>query len=133
MVSSSNGESASDALESQSKSLFSEGEKVLAYHGPRIYEAKVQKAEFQKHEWRYFLHYLGWNKNWDEWVGMDRLMKYTEENIMKQQALDKKAGVDKNTKLGRSAQTKPKSSTDAKVDKGEAKTTGTVIRFLHCV
>ncbi|XP_042011932.1 protein MRG1-like isoform X2 [Salvia splendens] len=62
---------------------------------------------------------------WDEWVGMDRLMKYTEENIMKQQALDKKAGVDKNTKLGRSAQTKPKSSTDAKVDKGEAKTTAT--------
>ncbi|XP_047955450.1 protein MRG1 isoform X2 [Salvia hispanica] len=135
MVSSSKGESASDAdnssgdaLESKSKSLFSEGEKVLAYHGPRIYEAKVQKAEFRKHEWRYFLHYLGWNKNWDEWVGMDRLMKYTEENIMKQQALDaldKKAGVDKNTKLGRSAQTKPKSSTDAKVDKEEAKTTAT--------
>lgn len=48
MVSSSRGESASDAdnssgdaLESQSKSLFSEGDKVLAYHGPRIYEAKV--------------------------------------------------------------------------------------------
>ncbi|XP_047955452.1 protein MRG1 isoform X4 [Salvia hispanica] len=70
--------------------------------------------------------YQTWS--WDEWVGMDRLMKYTEENIMKQQALDaldKKAGVDKNTKLGRSAQTKPKSSTDAKVDKEEAKTTAT--------
>lgn len=37
-------------------------------------------------------------------------MKNTEENILKQQALDKKAGVDKNTKSGRSAQTKPKSS-----------------------
>lgn len=48
--------------------------------------------------------------SWDEWVGMDRLMKHTEENILKQQALDKKAGVDKNTKSGRSAQTKPKSS-----------------------
>ncbi|KAL1540897.1 Protein mrg1 [Salvia divinorum] len=132
MVSSSKGESVSDAdnssgdaLESESQSLFSEGEKVLAYHGPRIYEAKVQKAEFRKNEWRYFLHYLGWNKNWDEWVGMDRLMKYIEENIMKQQALDKKAGVDKNTKSGRSAQAKPKSSTDAKVDKEEAKTTAT--------
>ncbi|XP_057806726.1 protein MRG1 [Salvia miltiorrhiza] len=132
MVSSSKGESASDAdnssgdaPESHSKSLFSEGEKVLAYHGPRIYEAKVQKAEFRKNEWRYFLHYLGWNKNWDEWVGMDRLMKYTEENIMKQQALDKKAGVDKNTKSGRSAQAKPKSSADAKMDKEEAKTTAT--------
>lgn len=48
MGSSSKGESASDAgnssgdaPKSESKSLFSEGEKVLAYHGPRIYEAKV--------------------------------------------------------------------------------------------
>ncbi|XP_073288912.1 protein MRG1-like isoform X2 [Primulina huaijiensis] len=128
MVSSSKEESASggqnssgDPTESTSKSLFSEGEKVLAYHGPRIYEAKVQKAEFRKNEWRYFVHYLGWSKNWDEWVGMDRLMKYNEENILKQQALDKKVGVDKNTKSGRSAQTKPKSSTDGKVDKEEVK------------
>lgn len=48
--------------------------------------------------------------SWDEWVGMDRLMKYSEENIVKQQTLDKKAGVDKSTKSGRSAQAKPKSS-----------------------
>ncbi|CAA0814341.1 Protein MRG1 [Striga hermonthica] len=41
---------------------------------------------------------------------MDRLMKNTEENILKQQALDKKAGVDKNSKSGRSTYTKPKSS-----------------------
>ncbi|KAL3813648.1 hypothetical protein ACJIZ3_014916 [Penstemon smallii] len=130
MVSSSKEESASDsenssgdAPESKSKSLFSAGEKVLAYHGPRIYEAKVQKAEFRKNEWRYFVHYLGWNKNWDEWVGMDRLMKHSQENIIKQQALDKKAGVDKNTKSGRSAQAKPKSSADTKVDKEEAKNT----------
>lgn len=39
-----------------------------------------------------------------------RLMKYNQENIMKQRALDKKQGVDKNTKSGRSAQTKPKNS-----------------------
>ncbi|KAL6512863.1 hypothetical protein OROHE_019653 [Orobanche hederae] len=128
MVSSSREESASDgenssgdAPESAFKKLFSEGEKVLAFHGPRIYEAKVQKAELRKNEWRYFVHYLGWNKNWDEWVGMDRLMKNTDENILKQQALDKKAGVDKNIKSGRSAQTKPKSSAEAKVDKEEGK------------
>ncbi|KAL6587659.1 Protein mrg1 [Orobanche minor] len=124
MVSSSREESASDgenssgdAPESAFKKLFSEGEKVLAFHGPRIYEAKVQKAELRKNEWRYFVHYLGW----DEWVGMDRLMKNTDENILKQQALDKKAGVDKNIKSGRSAQTKPKSSAEAKVDKEEGK------------
>ncbi|XP_056696876.1 protein MRG1 isoform X2 [Spinacia oleracea] len=83
--------------------LYTEGEKVLAYHGPRIYEAK------------------GWNKNWDEWVGMDRLMKITDENIQKQQALEKKQGADKQNRTGRSNQTKPKSSTDAKVDKEDVK------------
>ncbi|KAJ8546029.1 hypothetical protein K7X08_018612 [Anisodus acutangulus] len=102
-------------------SLYFEGEKVLAYHGPRIYEAKVQKAELRKNEWRYFVHYLGWNKNWDEWVGADRLMKHTEDNVLKQQALDKKQGMEKSTKSGRSAQAKPKSSSDVKLDKEDIK------------
>lgn len=48
--------------------------------------------------------------SWDEWVGTDRLMKHTEDNVLKQQALDKKQGMEKNTKSGRSAQAKPKSS-----------------------
>ncbi|KAI4327403.1 hypothetical protein L6164_019870 [Bauhinia variegata] len=109
-------------------SRFSESEKVLAYHGPRIYEAKapfnslaIQKAEIRKNERRYLVHYLGWNKNWDEWVGEDRLMKHTEENVMKQQALDKKQGVDKNAKSGRSSHAKAKSIIDAKVDKEDVK------------
>ncbi|XP_057974183.1 protein MRG1-like isoform X4 [Malania oleifera] len=59
---------------------FSEGEKVLAYHKSSIYEAK------------------GWSKNWDEWVCLDRLMKHTEENVQKQQLLNKKHGMDRNTK-----------------------------------
>ena len=54
--------------------------------------------------------------SWDEWVGMDRLMKHTEENVLKQQALDKKQqGVDKNSKAGRSAQTKPKASSGSSI------------------
>ncbi|XP_062155440.1 protein MRG1 isoform X4 [Alnus glutinosa] len=61
------------------------------------------------------------SNSWDEWVGADRLMKHTEENITKQQALDKKQGVDKNLRSGRSAQTKPKSSADTKVDKEDLK------------
>ncbi|KAH1133645.1 hypothetical protein GLYMA_05G099000v4 [Glycine max] len=112
--------SAGDVQPSNS-AVYSEGEKVLAYHGPRIYEAKVQKAEIRKSEWKYFVHYLGWSKNWDEWVGEERLMKHTEENVMKQQALDKKQNVDKNVKSGRSSQGKAKSSTDAKMDKEDVK------------
>lgn len=49
--------------------------------------------------------------SWDEWVGVDRLLKHTEENVMKQQALQKKQGADRSSKSGRSAQTKQKSST----------------------
>ncbi|XP_034913066.1 protein MRG1 isoform X1 [Populus alba] len=127
MGSSSKDDSGSDAEASSgdktpsNSSLFSEGERVLAYHGPRIYEAKVQKAELRKKEWRYFVHYLGWNKNWDEWVGMDRLMKHTPDNVLKQQTLEKKQGVDKGLKPGRSSQTKPKNSTDSKMDKEDPK------------
>ncbi|XVF17611.1 hypothetical protein REPUB_Repub10bG0138200 [Reevesia pubescens] len=68
--------------------------------------------------------------NWDEWVGADRLMKLTEENVMKQQAVDKKQGVDKSSKSGRSSQTKPKSSADAKADKEDLKNTGKLILHL---
>ncbi|KAH9712119.1 protein MRG1 [Citrus sinensis] len=110
----SDGDTSSRDTPPSNSSLFSEGERVLAYHGPCIYEAKVQKAELRKKEWRYYVHYLGWNKNWDEWVGVDRLLKHTEENVMKQQALQKKQGADRSSKSGRSAQTKQKSSTVAK-------------------
>ncbi|XP_061340003.1 protein MRG1 isoform X2 [Gastrolobium bilobum] len=119
--SASSGDASAGDVPPSNSSLYSDGEKVLAYHGPRIYEAKVQKAEIRKREWKYFVHYLGWNKNWDEWVGEERLMKHTEENVMKQQTVDKKQSTDKNVKSGRSSQTKAKSSTDAKGDKEDIK------------
>ncbi|KAF2932469.1 hypothetical protein DAI22_04g000200 [Oryza sativa Japonica Group] len=97
---------------------FKEGERVLAYHGPLLYEAKVQKSENKEDEWRYHVHYLGWSKSWDEWVTNDRLLKLTDENIRKQQELEKSQAVDKSVKSGRSAQHKPK---DAKTDKEDTK------------
>ncbi|KAM0882543.1 hypothetical protein ACQ4PT_032239 [Festuca glaucescens] len=104
-----------------SPAAFTEGERVLAYHGPLLYEAKVQKTENREDEWRYFVHYLGWNKNWDEWVPSDRLLKYTEENIRKQQELTKNQAVDKTIKTGRAAQNNPKGSNDAKTNKEDTK------------
>ncbi|XP_057417717.1 protein MRG1 [Lotus japonicus] len=101
--------------------IYTEGEKVLAHHVSRFYEAKVQKAEIRNKEWKYFVHYLGWNKNWDEWVPEPRLKKYTEENVRKQLAQDKKASAEKNAKSGRSSQGKAKNSMDAKVDKEDIK------------
>ncbi|XP_058081174.1 protein MRG1 isoform X2 [Magnolia sinica] len=128
-------ETNSQALASD-QGIFSEGEKVLAYHGPRIYEAKVQKVEFLKKERKYFVHYLGWNKNWDEWVSVDRLLKVTDENVRKQQTLAKNQGADKNSKSGRSTQIKPKSSNGGrgkkrKGDSGvEEKDTGSTEKLM---
>ncbi|KAK9067026.1 hypothetical protein SSX86_014350 [Deinandra increscens subsp. villosa] len=116
--------------------LYSDGEKVLAYHGPRIYEAKA--CSITNLIFHSTLHFSMFKRQryermsgntlsitfWDEWVGVDRLMKYTEENIQKQQALDKKQGVDKNPKSGRSAQTKPKVLNDVKVEKEDVKSSG---------
>ncbi|CAK9174730.1 unnamed protein product [Ilex paraguariensis] len=105
-------------------SYFQEGEKVLAYHSQRLYEAKVEKIEFQM-EWRYFVHYHGWNRNWDEWVSIDRLMKHTEENVQKQQELNKRQDIEKNTKLGRASQPKPKTSA---VSRGKKRKNDSVLK-----
>ena len=39
--------------------------------------------------------------SWDEWVGIDRLMKHTEENMRIKLALDEKYGNDKNARKPR--------------------------------
>ena len=41
-------------------------EKVLCYHGPLLYEAKVLKVRKEGSSYSYFVHYQGWNRNWDE-------------------------------------------------------------------
>lgn len=48
--------------------------------------------------------------SWDEWVGMDRLMKPTEENMRKKRALDEKHGIGKNPKVPRGPLAKSKST-----------------------
>ncbi|XP_050943840.1 protein MRG1-like isoform X2 [Cucumis melo] len=97
---------------------FSEGEKVLAFHSFVIYEAKVLKTEYQLKEWRCYVHYLGWSKTWDEWVGLDRLLKFTEENVQKQQELNEKRGTDK--KASRASHIKPKNVVKGKKRKNDA-------------
>ncbi|XP_076938568.1 protein MRG2-like [Bidens hawaiensis] len=90
-----------DAVESLPP--FGQGDKVLAYHSRRIYEAKVLEVDPTKE--RFFVHYQGWSKNWDEWVGMDRLMIFNKENLEKQKALEKEHPLGKS---GRAFHLKPK-------------------------
>ncbi|XP_048436505.1 protein MRG1-like [Pyrus x bretschneideri] len=87
---------------------FTEGEKALAFHKARLYEAKVTDVRY-KMDWEFYVHYAGWNKSRDEWARLDRLTKNTDKNKKKHQYLNQKQGTDKNAKLTHTAHTKPKS------------------------
>ncbi|XP_021852756.1 protein MRG1 isoform X2 [Spinacia oleracea] len=80
---------------------FAEGERVIASHGEFLYKAKVVKVKSED-GWLFYVHYMGWKKSWDEWVKVDRLMKYTDENLQKvsQTAEGVKAGYLYPSKFG---------------------------------
>ncbi|XP_058786173.1 protein MRG2-like isoform X3 [Vicia villosa] len=86
-----------------SASPYAEGEKVLAFHTEFLYEAKVKQIEYKHKRWRFFLHYLGWKKSWDEWVVIERLMKHTEENMRVKHERDAKYGNEKNARKPRAS------------------------------
>lgn len=71
------------------KTKFTDGEKVLCFHGPLIYEAKCLKVQVKDKQVKYFIHYAGWNKNWDEWVPESRVLKLNDANINRQKDLQK--------------------------------------------
>uniref|UniRef100_M4ASY2 Mortality factor 4-like protein 1 n=1 Tax=Xiphophorus maculatus TaxID=8083 RepID=M4ASY2_XIPMA len=71
------------------KPKFQEGERVLCFHGPLLYEAKCVKINVKDKQIKYFIHYSGWNKNWDEWVPESRVLKYVDSNLAKQRELQK--------------------------------------------
>uniref|UniRef100_A0A671TNP7 Mortality factor 4-like protein 1 n=1 Tax=Sparus aurata TaxID=8175 RepID=A0A671TNP7_SPAAU len=71
------------------KPKFQEGERVLCFHGPLLYEAKCVKINIKEKQIKYFIHYSGWNKNWDEWVPESRVLKYVDSNLAKQKELQK--------------------------------------------
>ncbi|XP_036595568.1 mortality factor 4-like protein 1 [Trichosurus vulpecula] len=71
------------------KPEFQEGERVLCFHGPLLYEAKCLKVATEDKQVRYLIHYSGWNKNWDEWVPESRVLKYSEANLQKQRDLQR--------------------------------------------
>ncbi|KAG8222194.1 hypothetical protein J437_LFUL001286 [Ladona fulva] len=118
------------------KFKFQEGEKVLCFHGPLIYEAKCLKSQAKEKQVKYFIHYAGWNKNWDEWVPESRVLKYNEANVQKQKELQKAHEAQmKNKKSTKTGLSKRKSETPAKdsdsrastpsVEKTKVKVTGT--------
>ncbi|XP_039651716.1 mortality factor 4-like protein 1 isoform X3 [Perca fluviatilis] len=73
----------------QNRSEELHGERVLCFHGPLLYEAKCVKINIKDKLIKYFIHYSGWNKNWDEWVPESRVLKYVDSNLAKQKELQK--------------------------------------------
>ena len=69
------------------KFKYVEGEKVLCYHGPLLYEAKVTKCQMKDKIPQFYVHYSGWNKTWDECVPESRILKYSDANLLKQKEL----------------------------------------------
>ncbi|CAH8445118.1 unnamed protein product [Schistosoma guineensis] len=71
------------------KPKYEPGEKLLCFHGPLMYEAKCLDVKVKEDGVMYFVHYQGWNKNWDEWVTDKRMFKYNEEGLKKQKELER--------------------------------------------
>ncbi|PIK62167.1 putative mortality factor 4-like protein 1-like isoform X2 [Apostichopus japonicus] len=69
------------------KVKFTDGERVLCFHGPLLYEAKCTKTQMKDKQIKHFIHYNGWNKNWDEWVPEGRVLKFNDANLQKQKEL----------------------------------------------
>ncbi|KAK7496930.1 hypothetical protein BaRGS_00011910 [Batillaria attramentaria] len=101
------------------KTKFQEGEKVLCFHGPLLYEAKCVKAEVKDKQVRYHIHYNGWNKNWDEWVPESRVLKYNDAGLQKQKELMKAHGAVKKATSPASEPKRKRPRMDATVESEE--------------
>lgn len=67
---------------SSSSGGFEVGQRVFCYHGAVMYEARITSMSPSEKDgtMRYSIHYHGWNKNWDEWVPVNRLELYNSAN-----------------------------------------------------
>lgn len=69
------------------------GDRILCEHKGLKYEARVlnsrkdPESQDKNPEMQFLVHYQGWNKNWDEWVGETRVHQYNDVNVaaMKEQ------------------------------------------------
>lgn len=99
------------------KTKFHEGEKVLCFHGPLLYEAKCVKVDVKDKQTRYYIHYNGWNKNWDEWVPESRVLKHNEAGLQKQKELNNAHGYGAVKKASKGGRKSEKKETEKKEEK----------------
>jgi len=103
---------------------FAKQEVVLCFHGPQLYKAKILKRTVNKREdgmeekCLYFVHYHGWNSQWDEWVESQRILKYSEENLERQKAAKLQEGT-KNNKNNTKNNNKKKKNRKRQIEDSE--------------
>lgn len=83
MSNSPNDDMSKEQLEVNVKYKFKADEKVYCFHLDHIYEARTQGVKYVDGKIQYNIHYVGWNKKWDEWVEEERILEYNEENMKK--------------------------------------------------
>ncbi|XP_058798171.1 mortality factor 4-like protein 1 [Phymastichus coffea] len=89
-------------MTASSVNKFEEGERVLCFHGPLIYEAKCLKVDITKeNQVKYLIHYAGWNKNWDEWVPESRVLKYNDSNCQRQKDVQRAHAAQQSAQKGK--------------------------------
>jgi len=62
------------------KFAYSVDDTVLAYHGPLMYQAKVLDRKEKDGTALYKIHFVNWNKRYDEWATANRLFDNNREN-----------------------------------------------------
>ncbi|XP_014291971.1 mortality factor 4-like protein 1 [Halyomorpha halys] len=113
------------------KFKFQEGEKVLCFHGPLIYEAKCLQSRIEEKEKivQYHIHYSGWNKSWDEWVPESRVLKYNEANLQRQKELHKAQKTEPKGKRGKKRSTSGKELDTSRDKDGDSRSSTPIDRY----
>lgn len=63
------------------KTKFSVGDKVLAGDKGSYYEAKILKCESMGNSFKYFIHYLTWDRKFDTWLDEALVEPYSSSNL----------------------------------------------------
>lgn len=65
-------------------SPFAADERVFCFHMDMLYEARIldvmQVKDKDGDTWKFKIHYKGWKNTWDDWVPLDRVRKFNDEN-----------------------------------------------------
>jgi mortality factor 4-like protein 1 len=102
------------------KPKFQEEEQVLSFRGPLLYEAKCVKDKQVKH----FIHYSGWDRNWDEWVPESRVLKFVDTNLPKQRELQYAEGKKRGAAPGKKTSSLKQENVEVKTKMNKQKTPG---------